>query len=178
MGQVISDEQLAKEAGQGRGECFQELVRRHYRAMLFFVTGKLRDLNDAEDIVQEAFLNAYEGIGSFDSKYKFKTWLFTIVHNCMVSHLRKKRRTKALDPAEIPCPRQSHEKAVEDEDHVRLVWDAARDLPTDQFTALWLKYQEQMDTKTIASVMNKSSVSIRVTLHRARRKIADMLPDD
>ena len=94
----------------------------------------------------------------------------------MVSYLRQKKPTSQLIENACSCP--SHEKKVDDADHARLVWEAARKLSTDQFTVLWLHYKEEMDNRSIAHTMGKSSVNVRVLLHRARNSLACILENE
>ncbi len=172
--QNTADETLVEQAKLGCKESFERLVRRYYQNVLGFIAGKLRDSGEAEDVVQDTFLNVYKNIDSFDSNYKFKTWLFCIAHNCMVSHLRKKKPM----PMELPdsaCCQVSHEQAAEDAEQAQLLWAAAADLVPEQFTAVWLRYNQQMNIKEIARAMGRTSVNVRVLLHRARNILGEKM---
>ncbi len=171
--QSTPDKDLVENAKHGGTECFERLVQRYYENIFRYVVNRVGDRQEAEDITQNTFFNVFKGLESFNSKYSFKTWLFSIAHNCMVSYLRRKKPTEQL--YENACARPSHEKQMDDADQLQMVWEAARKLPPDQFTALWLRYNEAMDNRSIAYAMGKSSVNVRVLLHRARNSLADIL---
>jgi len=93
----VSDETSVERAVAGDREAFEELVRRHQRALvnhLYRLTGQREE---AFDLAQEAFIKVYQSLGAFDPRYRFTTWLYRIAFNCAVDHLRKKHpRTCSL----------------------------------------------------------------------------------
>lgn len=173
----VADERLANGALAGDRECFAQLVKRYYSNLLNFIAGRVASVSDAEDIVQDAFLNAYKSMHTFDTRYSFKTWLFCIAHNCMVSHFRRKKPIPVECADQVSCEDDQQGRA-EDADDARAIWDLARQLKPDQFTALWLRYNEQMEIKEISRSMGKSAVHVRVLLHRARGKLSDIIKSD
>ena len=95
-------------ARQGDSEAFRALVERHSRRafqLAFRMTGNEQD---AEDVVQEAFIRAYRQLGRFEARAHFATWLYRIVANCSVDLIRSRRSryehasTEALEPADQP----------------------------------------------------------------------------
>src|SRR5579875_2009519 len=89
-----SDDNLVEKCRQGDQQAFGELVKR-YRSPAFKVAFSIiRDQQDAEDEVQNAFWKAYQHIGQFNREAKFSTWLTRIVVNQCLMHLRKHRRAK------------------------------------------------------------------------------------
>jgi RNA polymerase sigma-70 factor (ECF subfamily) len=170
----LSDEHLIELALQGSQDCFAQIVLRYSGNLLRFVAAGVASMQDAEDIVQETFLNVYKNMHQFDLRCSFKSWLFAIANNCKISHLRKQRpRAHATDfivetvaaPDDIVAQRQEADS----------IWDHAARLSESQYTALWLRYKEQMDVNQIARIMQKSHVHVRVLLHRARTRLADDL---
>ncbi len=170
------DKELVEKARCGSVACFEELVQRYYEDVFRFIVSRVGNRQDAEDITQTAFLNVYKGIESFDTRYSFKPWLFSIAHNSMVSYLRRKKPNEEF--YDSCCPRPSHEKKVDDADHAELVWRAARKLAPDQYSVLWMRYNEEMDNRTIARAMNKSYANVRVLVHRARNNLSRILNEE
>src|ERR671935_648391 len=78
-------------ARQGDSEAFRELVERHSRSVFRLAFRMTGNEQDAEDVVQEAFLRAYKQLGRFESRANFGTWLYRIVANCSVDLMRAKQ---------------------------------------------------------------------------------------
>ncbi len=163
----MCDQELARTAAGGDRAAFDEIVRRYCQPLTLFAAGKTATLQDAEDIVQETFLRAYKYIHSFNSKYSLKNWLFTIAYRLIVSGYRKKRPQQLSDKAAVqlaaaePNPQEN-----------QWVWEAAREMGIEAFTALWLRYKQDMTISEIAQVMKKTKISFRVLLHRSRIRLA------
>ena len=170
----LSDEHLIELALQGSQDCFAQIVLRYSGNLLRFVAAGVSSMQDAEDIVQETFLNVYKNLHQFDLRCSFKSWLFAIANNCRISHLRKQRpRLHATDfvTETIPSP----DDIVSQQQEIDSVWNQAAKLSDSQYTALVLRYKEQMDVNQIARIMQKSRVHVRVLLHRARARLAEDL---
>src|SRR5262249_14589223 len=92
-------------ARQGDSEAFRALVERHSRSVFRLAFRMTGNEQDAEDVVQEAFLRAYRQLGRFESRANFGTWLYRIVANCSVDLMRAKlsrhdiTRGESLDEA-------------------------------------------------------------------------------
>src|ERR671936_1031687 len=78
-------------ARQGDSEAFRALVERHSRSVFRLAFRMTGNEQDAEDVVQESFLRAYRQLGRFESRANFGTWLYRIVANCSVDHMRAKQ---------------------------------------------------------------------------------------
>src|SRR6185369_17084427 len=90
-----TDEQLALAVVAGSSERFGELVERYEAKLLRYARKFLLDPEDAQDIVQDTFIKAYENLQSFDTSRRFSPWIYRIAHNEFVNALKKKesRRT-------------------------------------------------------------------------------------
>ena len=170
---ALSAEELARRSQQGCRASFAELVERYGIRLLRFLRHQTNNLHDAEDLVQDTFVRAYTNIDRYRSEYKFSTWLFTIARRLACSRLRRKSRKKPDLKVRTtePGPR---EKITKEETRQSL-WATAQTLPSNQYQALWLKYTEDMPIREIAKVMGKSQVSVKVTLCRARVRLAETL---
>lgn len=96
----LSDAELAGAAAAGSEDAFREIVSRFERPMFGLVLRMVRDRPTAEDLVQEAFVKAYRGLGGYDPRRKLSSWLFKIAHNAAIDHLR--RRQPVTVPLEAP----------------------------------------------------------------------------
>lgn len=167
----ITDETLARRTAAGDRTAFDAIVRRYCRPLVQFVAGRTGSLQDAEDIVQDTFLRAYQRIGSFDNRYAFKSWLFTIAYRLSISAYRRKR--PAVVEHETLCRlSDTREKTAPDGEEI---WAVVREMKPDDYTVLWLRYKQEMDMGQIAKVMRKTKTGVRVHLHRARNRLAEKI---
>ncbi len=159
-----ADEELARLAAEGERAGFTEVVRRYSRPLLLFAWGRMGSYDQAEDIVQETFMRAYAAIASFDSGYSLKNWLFTIAYRQIVSAYRKKKPDSLSEQAvgKLSAPIK---------DDSEWLWEVVGLLGPETHSVLWLRYKEGMTTAEIAGVMKKTRVSVRVLLHRSRKRL-------
>jgi len=165
----LSAEELVFRARDGSSACFEELVERFSGRLYHFLVRKTANTEDAEDLVQETFVKAYQNLHRYEPTYQFSTWLFTIGVRLAISHYRKAKKNRVLRmEAEIQAAEPGpYEVVAEQEDREKL-WHTARRLPPDQHDALWLRYVEDLPVKEIAIVMDKTRVHVKVLLYRAR----------
>lgn len=173
----LSDEELARGARAGSLNCFDELVRRYQVPLLRFLERRSPSGGDAEDVLQESFLRAFQSLGKYREQWPFKTWLFTLAYRLSVSMARKSR-LKITDHCDesIASPQEGPQERAEREESSRRLWTIARrTLSEEQFNALWLHYVESMPARDVAEVLGRSWVWVKTTLHRSRRKLAEAL---
>jgi RNA polymerase sigma-70 factor (ECF subfamily) len=170
--QEMTDKELARAVASGGRAEFDEIVRRYCGPLTMFAVGKTRTFQDAEDIVQETFLRVYQNINSFDSKYSFENWLFTIAYRIIVSGYRKKQPQRLRDKASAQLAADEPER----QDN-QWVWGAAREMGIEAYTVLWLRYKRGMSTSEIAKVMKKTKITVRVLLHRSRVRLMKQITE-
>ncbi|AQT68484.1 RNA polymerase sigma factor CnrH [Anaerohalosphaera lusitana] len=168
----LSDAELAIKAGAGCRRSFEVLIDRYSARLLAFISSRVALREDAEDITQDTLIKAYVNMAKYNPRYRFSTWLFSIGYKTAVSHYRrsKTRQLKINHDKETPPPEQQ----LQVEDEAQNIWKLAKGLSRNQYEALWLRYNEQMQISEIANVMGKSKVHIKVLLHRSRNKLAQM----
>lgn len=176
------DVDLALRAADGCTASFAILTARHEVAIVHYLRQSLsrrggpRACCDAEDVAQETFLRAWRELRRFDPRHSFPAWLFTIGRRTCLNHLRGERR-HAHRLARAARARKSDREASDtiapaEDGPVSLLWNlAARTLSERQFTALWLRYVEEMPTAEIARVLASTTVGVRLTLMRGRRRL-------
>src|SRR5215467_4354924 len=94
----IDDTMLIREAQRGNRAAFEELVRHYDQAVLRLALHLTGSEHDAQDVYQDAFLKAYKSIGNFRFECSFYTWIYRIVTNLCLDHLRKKQVRKEDAP--------------------------------------------------------------------------------
>lgn len=171
----LSSEELARRAQHGCRASFTELVHRHTPGLQAFLGRRTPEGHEAEDLMQDTFIKAYQNLGRYDDSWRFSTWLFTIAARLAVSRGRQRSRER-LAPG-IPAYLVASDLTDQQEQRESL-WAMAARLPRAQYEALWLKYRQDLPVKEIARTMGKSQVNIKVLLYRARISLARRLRED
>lgn len=158
-----ADEPLMLRVQAGDESAFEELVRRYQAPLLRVARSKLGPCAAAEDVVQECFLAVYAGRASFNPRFAFRTWLWTILLNLCKRHYARARR-RSLESLQTPdggCPAEPHTEqsgyhaAVQSEEAARL--DAAlAHLPEVQADAIRLRFHAELTFDEIAATMQCS----------------------
>ncbi len=173
---MATEEQLIASAKEGSISAFSELVERYQERLFRFLLTRCRSRADAEDAIQDTFINAYRYIGSYNPRWTFSTWLFRIA---LRNAAKIGRQTEVIDndaPNTIPGPLEACIVASEREN----LWlTARRMLSRDAYSAMWLRYAEDMSVKDIARTLEKPMSWTKVTLMRSRRRLStEMAGDD
>ena len=175
-----SNEELACRAQSGCRESFDLLLRRFQIPVLHFLRRR-GFVADAEDLTQETFLRVYKNLRHYRPQWTFSAWLFTIARRVGISHYRRART--ALDMMDgttaaygaVASAVEPLDALVAEESRCRL-WNLAADVLTEeQWTVLWLHYAEDMPTRDIALVLERSRASVKILLFRARKTLLPLL---
>lgn len=178
----LDDAELARRAGAGCVESFAELARRYQTRIVHYVRQVLGASanGDADDVAQDAFVRAWQAIGSYDGRWAFSTWLFTIARRTCLNHVRGVTRRRVRETVTVPSldgPDDPCTTALAEERAVKL-WDvAARELSEREFTALWLRYAESKPLPEIALVVETTEANVKVMLFRTRQRLAPFVQD-
>ena len=178
------DRRLIAECLGGRRDAFGDLVSR-YQNRLYNAAVRLVDSpEDAADVVQDSFLNAFQSLHTFKGDAEFFTWLYRIAFNTAISLKRKKRAVASLDvsrngehslepddPSEYVRPGAALEKTEEE----TLLHDALARLSEEHRDVLVMKDIDGLKYEEIAEVMGVPIGTIRSRLHRARLELRDLL---
>ena len=178
------DNRLITDCLEGDTAAFGVLVSRYQDRLFNTVLRLVDNAEDARDVVQEAFLHAYQSLRSFKGDSLFFTWLYRIAVNTAISMKRKQRHVlrlqptgdetgaiDPLDPAEASRPGHALEMAEEE----RKVHDALAKLSAEHRAVLVMKDMEGMKYEDMAEILSVPVGTIRSRLHRARLEIRDIL---
>jgi RNA polymerase sigma-70 factor (ECF subfamily) len=144
--------------------------------LIRFLEGRMRSRwVEPEEIAQEAFLKAWARIANYDQRFRFSTWLYTIAWRTALDSDKRSRPTTLRIVCPLMDTQPSAERCVAAKEQVQNLWQMAESvLKPAQYEALWLRYAEDMSVGEIALVLSKSTISVRVLLHRARSKLKTM----
>lgn len=148
-----NDQQLVDEVRSGNRASFSELVKRHQRGILRLSMRFMKDLDSAQDVVQEAFIKAYEKLHLFEGRSAFKSWLYQIAVNTARNKLREVRYDHLdIDFVHLGVA-ASAEKQLVHTAVSELIQLEVDKLPFKQKTALVLRIYEDLSFAEIAEVM-------------------------
>ena len=105
----IDDTLLVREAQRGNRAAFEELVRHYDQAVLRLAMHLTGSEHEAQDIYQDAFLKAYKSVGNFRFECSFYTWIYRIVTNLCLDHLRKKQVRKEDAPVAVDAQGEAYD---------------------------------------------------------------------
>jgi RNA polymerase sigma-70 factor, ECF subfamily len=186
----VDDTQLIRGAQLGDAAAFEELVRQYDRAVLRLAVHLTGSQEDGQDIYQEAFLRAYINIGSFRFECSFYTWIYRIVTNLCLDHLRKRSSryrdlttTISSDGEEeqvldrIPDQRagSSPERNMASRELRGCIVRAMQRLSPRERVVFELKHYHGLRLRTVAGILNTSEGTIKNTLFRATHKLRTQL---
>jgi RNA polymerase sigma-70 factor, ECF subfamily len=172
-----SDErELLSRVQAGDASAFDQLVRRNLPRARLIARRLMQNPDDADDLVQDAFLRALERIGTFDISRSFEPWFTRILVNRARDLHRKQRvrRTEAHDPETLPGGVRP-DRAVERSELRSSLAAALESLPDRQRLIVTLFDIDGRSTEEIAGMLNVSQVTIRWHLHQARRTLRAVL---
>jgi RNA polymerase sigma-70 factor (ECF subfamily) len=181
------DQRLIAECLNGRSAAFGPLISRYQDRLYNTVYRLLGNAEDARDVVQDAFLHAYQSLRQFKGDSRFFTWLYRIAVNTAISFKRKQRAvlsihrdrdgaggTEPLDTSDQAHPGYALEAAEEE----RRVQEALSRLSPPHRAVLVLKDIEGQKYDVIADVLQVPIGTVRSRLHRARLELRQILAAD
>lgn len=135
---------------------------------------------DAEDIVQNAFVKAFHNLHTFRSDSKFSTWFYRIVYNTALTHINNRNFNtefvdyKVVDSDDSYSEWDTLEKIHEDE-RKEMINRAMDKMPKDESVLLTLFYLEENSIKDICIITGLTESNVKVKLHRSRKRLAEIL---
>lgn len=175
------DERTSKDAEQkliadilrGDVELYANLIDRHKEALYRHCLKFVRDTDDAADIAQDSFIQAYVNLEFFDGKYRFSTWLYTIATRKSIDFLRRKKTVPMADDelSRIVGTLPSSDTIMR---HNEML-EAIDKLPLNQKQVIELYYWEGKTYEEIASHMQRPTGSVKGWLARAKKQLKEVL---
>jgi RNA polymerase sigma-70 factor (ECF subfamily) len=181
-----SDEDLIRAALKGDQKSYADLVHRHQPPILRMAQRHLRQREEAEDVVQQVFVQAYRHLSSFRGESKFFTWLYTIALNLIRNQVRQRnlKRMVSLDSGgptdDAPSPQwpdrsPSTEDVVHHRRELERVVEALKHLGEPHRAIFTLHYFQYLSLKDVAVRVGRPVGTVKVYLHRARIAILERM---
>lgn len=185
---VAKDEfALVTEAKAGSYAAFEELVNRYEKKIYRLGINLTGNPEDAEDVLQETFLKAFQHLPDFREDSRFYTWIVRIAVNEGLMKLRKRRSDKsvpmedtvdeegAVMPREVADWRPNPEQQLAQAELETILNDAARSLPPTFRTVFFLRDVEGLSTQETAELLGLTVSAVKARLFRARLQLRDEL---
>ncbi len=168
------DERLIAMARAGNSGAFETIVDRYQGRLLGFCRQMLRSTEDAEDVLQEVFVNAYRAMLADEREINLRPWLYRIARNRCLNHLRKPTADaqESMDMVPAVEAASTAEKVHNREEFRQLLKDVQK-LPETQRSALLLREMDALSYEDIAQAMETSVPSVKSLLVRARISLAE-----
>ena len=157
--------------------CDYSTIINKYKVLAFNIALKItKNEQDSEEIVQDSFVKAFNGLNNFKNGSQFSTWFYKIVYNTAISSIRHKKLctteiddklTATLENNQIECAI----KNLDEYDRKQLIKEALAKLNEIDYTILSLYYYEDLSLKEISKIVEKDKDYLKVLLQRARLKL-------
>ena len=182
-------ESLIRAAQRGDHDAFEQLVRTYDHSVLRLAMNLLRSPEDARDVYQEAFLRVFRNLHTFRFDCSFHTWLYRIVTNICLDHLRKRKVRKeepaVLETADGPVDRMDgFEEESADSDPERRMWnrqlgrrieEALTELTARERMVFELRHYQGLRLRNIGDMLGTSEEAAKNCLFRATQKMRAVL---
>ncbi len=182
------DDVLVKRAIGGDEQAYKELVEKYQRALYFHILKMIKDKEQVNDLVQEAFVKAFDNLNTYSTNYAFSTWLYRIATNHTIDYLRKKKlKTLSIDE---PVKTRDGEMQMQLEDKTAgtdrniirkqrqdMVQGAIEDLPPKYRKVIEMRHMEEKSYQEIADVLDLPLGTVKAHIFRARELLYKALKD-
>ena len=183
--QALHETAIVERVLGGERDAYALLVER-YNGPLFRYLSRMTDQPaDAEELAQEAFLRAYLSLASYDSSYRFSTWLFRIATNLAINRIKAASKIVSLEeirlrreqrdepPLELPdlCTDSQPDLAAERAELVRLIQNCIQELPPDYRAVVTLRHIAELSYTEISDTIGLPINTVRTRLHRGRERL-------
>jgi RNA polymerase sigma-70 factor (ECF subfamily) len=188
-GDPLDDQELVSAVRNGDSDAFRTLFERYNRRAYALAFGVLRNQDDALDVVQDAFIKAHKYLDKFEGNSSFYTWLYRIVMNLAIDHLRKHRRVRPVELDETRLESEGDEwllprilggnpgRALLDKQIRGRIDQALDELSENHRTVLVMRELEGLSYEDMAQAMRCSKGTIMSRLFHARRNMQKRLLD-
>jgi len=180
-----SDEEVVDRVRSGATALYELIVRRYNQRLYRIARAILRDDTEAEDVMQEAYVRAYQHLGQFEGRAPFATWLTRIAVHEALARLRTRQKMRQLEPPgddeamETPILEKSldPEQETSKREVARLLEEELLNLPEQYRSVLMLRDVEDLSTAETAEALGLTEENVKVRLHRGRLMMRRNLTD-
>jgi len=175
----LSDQEIIDSVRKGNDSDYSILVDRYKNRAFSMLKRMLKNNFDAEEVLQDCFLKAYNSLNSFKGEAKFSTWFYRIVYNTALTKLSSKKRMTEAEMSSVEdhfnLESDYNPLKIEIEDMSKFVKDIVDKLPERHSAVITMFYLNEMTIEEISEIMHLSVSNVKVMLHRSRNALRDLI---
>lgn len=185
----MNNQQIIEQLKTGDENAFRQLVEQHQKMVVNTCFSLVHDIDDANDLAQEVFIEVFNSIARFRSDAKISTWLYRIAVNKSLNFIRDNKKRKFFKKIEDVFTDRNYSGSdtglssdepdlnFQEKQKATIIHQAIDSLPENQRVAFTLNKYEDLSYKEISDVMGLSLSSVESLIHRARKNLQEKLYD-
>lgn len=183
----LEDDKYVKQAIKGNQDAYKKLMDKYQKPLYFHVLKMVRNHEQVEDLVQEAFMKAFNNLNSYNTNYAFSTWLYRITTNHTIDYLRKKKlnTTSINEPVKTrdgEMEIQISDEAETDRNIIRkerkqIIHNAINNLPKKYRKVIEMRHLQELSYQEIAEQLDLPLGTVKAHIFRAREMLYKELKD-
>jgi len=188
MSEKIPDVELISRALSGDQQAYCDILKRYRGPLHNLLYRMVRDKMETEDLVQEAFIKAFNSLDTFNDDYAFSTWLYRIAINNCIDHFRKRKlKTFSLDKPidskngeikrEFPDATYQPDTALLSKEKNQFIEEAIQNLPEKYRISIVLRHNEDKSYEEISEILKIPLGTVKARIFRAREMLKKQLKD-
>jgi len=184
----MTDIEIIRQIAQGDRNMYRMLVERYQPMVFRTCMGFLHNKDDADDLTQDIFIQAYQALSAFKGESSFSTWIYRIALNASLNKVRKSSKNNLLQRFEkvfgseknieysLPIPdNENPDNILIHNEHREWIQKALNSLPENQRTAIVLSKYDDLPQKDIAEIMNTTEGAVEALIQRAKVNLREKL---
>ncbi len=178
----LEDDKLVASAVQGDQAAFRKLVDKYQTPLYYHVVKMVKDREQVEDLIQEAFVKAFDNLKSYNTSYAFSTWLYRITTNHTIDYLRKKKlQTMSINEpvktrdgemnVQLPDADAGADRSIIRKQRQKIIRDAIHDLPEKYRQVIEMRHLEELSYQEISDALDLPLGTVKAHIFRAREML-------
>lgn len=184
----LEDDKLVAAAAKGNQDAYKQLLEKYQKPLYFHIKKMVKDHEQVEDLVQEAFVKAFDNLGSYNTNYAFSTWLYRITTNHTIDYLRKKKlqtmsihqpvKTKEGEMSvQLPDDHAATDRNIIRKQRQKIIRNAIKNLPEKYRQVIEMRHLEELSYQEISEQLDFPLGTIKAHIFRAREMLYKALKD-
>jgi RNA polymerase sigma-70 factor (ECF subfamily) len=184
----LEDDKLVAAAAKGNQDAYKQLLEKYQKPLYFHIKKMVKDHEQVEDLVQEAFVKAFDNLGSYNTNYAFSTWLYRITTNHTIDYLRKKKlqtmsihqpvKTKEGEMfVQLPDDHAATDRNIIRKQRQKIIRNAIKNLPEKYRQVIEMRHLEELSYQEISEQLDLPLGTVKAHIFRAREMLYKALKD-
>ena len=175
----LTDLEIIESVKRGNQSDYAIIIDRYKNRAFSLIKRMLKNEMDAEEVLQDCFIKAYDSLKTFKQESKFSTWFYRIVYNTTLSKLSNRKRKIESEMSSVDehfdLTSEYDFKVSERKDLSEFVKEMVKKLPENYSLVITMHYLNEMNCEEISETLNTSVSNVKVMLYRSRNALRDLL---